>query len=670
MNSLDTPNAVPGIPDASPAQQPSGDRAGAAAPVDFRLLFEQFPGLVMILLPDAPHYTIATCSDAYLAATLTSRAIFGRSLFEVFPDNPDDPTADGVRNLRASLEHVLAHREAHTMALQKYDVARPDGSGFQEKWWSPVNTPALVDGRVRYIIHHVADVTDEVLLQRERQRQENLLSTLVEALPSAVIVTDLEGSVLVNNPAAEAITGLAAQAIPAVPTLWPQLLGMHSPSGEPLTIDDTPLGRALKGEAVKEQELLIRNAHNHDGVHVTAAARPLRDVTGHQIGALTVLTDISERVVAERELAARADALGRARIATQAARIAPFTWYVARDAVELDPLGRQLQGLGPGEGLLTLEAFLSGVHPDDGIALRSNLHSAVAERRREFQLEYRTVSETGRLRWIRVAGAVGEFDGVLRATGALLDVTIEIEVQRALEARTRETERANAELDEFTYIASHDLKEPLRGIHNYARFLAEDYADKLDAGGQQMLTALGQQAGRMQRLIEDLLEIARLGREPMKQADTDLDAVLGEVLDSLQFSLAEKKVDVRRQPLGHFICDRVRIGEVFRNLITNALKYNDKSAPVIEIGRAFNAAGETEFSVRDNGIGIKPEYHARIFAPFKRLHSKDAYGGGSGVGLAIVKRIVEAHGGHIEVHSEPGAGTTFTFTLSGDPYRD
>ena len=669
MNSVNTPNAVPSAVDAAPLQAISGEGTTAAAPVDFRLLFERFPGLVMILLPDAPRYTIATCSDAYLAATLTTRSIFGRGLFEVFPDNPDDPTADGVRNLRASLEHVVSRREAHTMALQKYDVARPDGSGFQEKWWSPINTPALADGEVRYIIHHVAEVTDEVLLQRERERQERLLSTLVEALPSAVIVTDLEGSVLVNNPAAEAITGLAAQAIPAVPALWPQLLGMQSPSGQPLTIDDTPLGRALKGEAVKEQELLIRNERNQQGLHVTAAARPLRDATGHQIGALTVLTDISERVAAERELAARADALGRARIATQAARIATFTWYVARDVVEVDPLGRQLQGLLPGEGMLTLEGLLAGVHPDDRESLVSQLKAAVAERQREFMLEYRTVSATGRLRWVRAAGAVGEFDGVLRATGALLDVTMELEVQRALEERTRETERANAELDEFTYIASHDLKEPLRGIHNYARFIAEDYGDKLDAGGLTMLKAVSDQADRMQRLIEDLLHIARLGREPMQQADVDLDAVVSEVLESLQFSLAEKKVRVERQSLGHARCDRVRVGEVFRNLITNALKYNDKPEPVILIGRQPSLTGEPEFFVRDNGIGIKPEFHARVFAPFKRLHGKDAYGGGSGVGLAIVKRIVEAHGGSMGLTSAPGEGATFTFTLSGEHFH-
>lgn len=378
------------------------------------------------------------------------------------------------------------------------------------------------------------------------------------------------------------------------------------------------------------------------------------------------LTDITDRKESELLLAERADALERATVAIHAARIAPFSWYVERDFVETNALGETLHGLTADDTDRSMAGFMARVHPDDREALASNLRQMIEQQQPEFAFEYRTLSQQGRVRWVRNVGSLTTENGVLHTTGAVMDATIEVEVQRALEERTREMERANTELDEFTYIASHDLKEPLRGIHNYARFIAEDYADKLDAGGQHMLKAVSEQAERMQRLIEDLLEIARLGREPMKQSETDLDKLVDEVLASLSFSLAEKKVEVRKQPLGRIVCDRVRVGEVFRNLITNALKYNDKPVPVIEIGCRESALGETEFYVQDNGIGIKPDFHARVFAPFKRLHAKDAYGGGSGVGLAIVKRIVEAHGGHIGIRSEPGAGATFAFTLKGE----
>lgn len=377
------------------------------------------------------------------------------------------------------------------------------------------------------------------------------------------------------------------------------------------------------------------------------------------------IADITERKDAERELAMRAEWLERGNIATRAARIAPFTWTVETDMVEAIALGAELHGLSHGEPYQSMAQFLARVHAEDKSALEQGIRDAVAQGKDSFVFEYRTVSVQGRVRWLRSAGQILRRPNETIITGATQDATMEIEIQRALEDRTREMERANAELDDFTYVASHDLKEPLRGIHNYARFIAEDYGDKLDASGQTMLSAISEQAERMQRLIEDLLHIARLGREPLKRVDTDLDKVLDEVIASLGFSLAEKKVDVRRTPLGRALCDSVRVGEVFRNLVTNALKYNNKPEPFVEIG-VRRHEGRTEYFVRDNGIGIKPEFHARVFAPFKRLHAKNAFGGGTGVGLAIVRRIVEAHEGTVWVVSTPGAGATFAFTLSGE----
>lgn len=641
---------------------------GMLATPDYRFLLESLPGPVMVLLPDAPRFTIATCSDAYLAATLTQRAIVGQGLFKVFPDNPDDPTADGVRNLRASLERVLASKSADTMALQKYDVARPDGSGFEEKWWSPVNTPLLENGEVRYIIHLVSEVTDEVLLKRERERHVKALAesearykTLADNSPVMIIrCLNAPGwPMLYMSKAALAITGYEVAEFIEGGLLFGTLV---------LADDIEPLQQSIAEQLVRGPVIQTNFRLRRKDVEIRWLEGNVRLLTlpGHGEGYEGTLTDITERKTASVLLAERADALERATIAIKAARIAPFTWHVARDFVETDALGETLHGLSAGEALGTMASYLSRVHPEDSEALAASQRQLVETRQPGFMHEYRTISAQGRVRWLRSVGSLNTDDGLLRVTGAVMDATIEVEVQRALEERTREMERANAELDEFTYIASHDLKEPLRGIHNYARFLAEDYADKLDAGGQHMLKAVSEQADRMQRLIEDLLEIARLGREPMKQNDIDLDKLVDEVLASLSFSLAEKKVDVRKQPLGRIVCDRVRVGEVFRNLITNALKYNDKPVPVIEIGSRPSSTGETEFYVQDNGIGIKPDFHARVFAPFKRLHAKDAYGGGSGVGLAIVKRIVEAHGGHIGIRSAPGAGATFLFTLKGE----
>lgn len=246
-----------------------------------------------------------------------------------------------------------------------------------------------------------------------------------------------------------------------------------------------------------------------------------------------------------------------------------------------------------------------------------------------------------------------------------------------IQARNAELLRSNQELDDFAYIASHDLKEPLRGIHNYASFLMEDYGAKLDEEGHSKLETLKRLTQRMDALIDSLLDTSRVGRLEFAIKETNLNDLVAEVLDSLRIGLQERGIEVRiPTPLPTLRCDRVRIGEVFRNLIANAMKYNDKPQKWIEIGStterlseegrlpARNFAGSSvRLYVKDNGIGIRDKHFASIFRIFKRLHGRDEFGGGTGAGLTIVKKIVERHGGNIWVESKFGEGTTFHFTI-------
>ena len=243
--------------------------------------------------------------------------------------------------------------------------------------------------------------------------------------------------------------------------------------------------------------------------------------------------------------------------------------------------------------------------------------------------------------------------------------------ERELEVRNDELEQTNRELDDFAYIASHDLKEPLRGIHNYARFLIEDYADRFDEDGRSKLETLSRLSRRMETLIDSLLHYSRLGRTDLTLDDVDVQEVIEDVIDRLGISLREQNVDVRvprRLPV--IRSDRVRLGEVFANLITNAIKYNDKPQRWIEIGVADpprpvggDASREHTFYVRDNGIGIPERHLDTVFRIFKRLHGRDQFGGGTGAGLTIVRKIVERHHGRVWIESVPGEGTTVFFTL-------
>lgn len=268
-----------------------------------------------------------------------------------------------------------------------------------------------------------------------------------------------------------------------------------------------------------------------------------------------------------------------------------------------------------------------------------------------------------------------ELDAVLELRSAIVGLVLRQADELA--KINLELERSNSELDSFAYIASHDLKEPLRGIHNYSSFLIEDYADVLNEDGVTKLQTLVRLTQRMEDLINSLLHFSRLGRVELDLKSTDLNELLQTVLDVLSISLEGTIVDFRiPRSLPMVMCDRVQMSEVFTNLISNAIKYNDRAEKWVEIGfletvksprkRQMDDEEAPEMItlyVKDNGIGI-PEHHlSNIFRIFKRLHGPAKYGGGTGAGLTIAKKIVERYGGNLWVESIAGEGSTFYFTL-------
>jgi chemotaxis family two-component system sensor kinase Cph1 len=245
---------------------------------------------------------------------------------------------------------------------------------------------------------------------------------------------------------------------------------------------------------------------------------------------------------------------------------------------------------------------------------------------------------------------------------------------QALSHLNAELERSNDELDSFAYVASHDLKEPLRGIHNYSLFLLEDYAEQLDADGVQKLQTLVRLSQRMESLIEGLLQLSRVGRQDLTLTEVDTNELVAEVLDLLQPRLEQTQTSmVIEGPLPTLLADRVRLQEVFNNLFTNAIKYSDQATKTVVVGMApaslavpgvnLGPSAFHVFYVQDFGIGIDPKHHDNIFKLFKRLHAQEKYGGGTGAGLAIAKKMVEKHGGRLWVESSLGHGATFYFAL-------
>lgn len=263
------------------------------------------------------------------------------------------------------------------------------------------------------------------------------------------------------------------------------------------------------------------------------------------------------------------------------------------------------------------------------------------------------------------ASPIFDKDGIIIGVSEIIrDITerkkIEADMQRYILALTR----SNQELDDFAYIASHDLKEPLRGLSNNALFLKEDFQEMMGDSGKKRLNRMMYLCERMEQLVNDLLYFSRLGRQALAIQEIDMNDIIRDIEFMLESTLIEANAKIIvPEKLPTITCDLPRITEVFRNLITNAIKYNNKPEKRVEVGFQITN-GEYEFFVRDNGIGIAPEFHSDVFRIFKRLNEEDDSVKGTGVGLTFVKKIIERHNGKISIKSELGQGSTFYFTIN------
>ncbi len=234
--------------------------------------------------------------------------------------------------------------------------------------------------------------------------------------------------------------------------------------------------------------------------------------------------------------------------------------------------------------------------------------------------------------------------------------------QKQLQKLNEKLSQSNRELEQFAYIASHDLQEPLRGVKFVTHLLTEEYQNRLDAKADEYIAFIGDRVTRMHKLIESLLAYSRLGRRGMEFEPTDCNELLEGVLVDLQTALSDSGTDLIHDSLPTVMGDLVQLGQLFQNLIANAIKFRRPEVPPVIKISVEPRDGEWLFGIHDNGIGIKPQDFEQIFEIFKRLHSSSEFPG-TGIGLAICQKIVELHGGRIWVESQLGIGTTFYFTI-------
>ncbi|MDD3627267.1 MAG: ATP-binding protein, partial [bacterium] len=303
---------------------------------------------------------------------------------------------------------------------------------------------------------------------------------------------------------------------------------------------------------------------------------------------------------------------------------------------------------------------------------RENIEKTVDERTYELKLEIRE-REKKEEKLNKVANelknAYKELESsqlaALNIMEDLSNAKLELESDKLkLIEQQKELKKVNEELDNFVYIASHDLRAPLRGISSYASFLAEDCQEILGTDEKKYLEQIQESAKRMDTLLNDLLTLSRVSRIKNPYSEADINVILHDIMENLKFEIEHYKIKISvREKIPQIYCDKIKISQVFSNLIDNAIKFSTKEndEPKIDIGFE-EKKNHFEFWVEDNGIGISEEFYTKIFEPFTKLHPQQVYKG-TGVGLNIVKKIIEEHGGKIWVDSTIGKGTVFYFTI-------
>ncbi|HEX8203479.1 MAG TPA: ATP-binding protein, partial [Isosphaeraceae bacterium] len=410
------------------------------------------------------------------------------------------------------------------------------------------------------------------------------------------------------------------------------------------------------------------NPARPDGVWLSINARPLRDDGGALWGGVIVLSDITGRKRGEEALRAIDERLN---LALRSSGVGTWSWLVPEDRLVWDNYVYPLFGLEPGARSQRLEDALDRLHPEDRERVRHEVAHALAVDA-AYDAEYRVIWPDGTVRWLTSRGKVDrDAEGrAVRMAGACWDITARKRVESELARKAEELARSNAELEQFAYVASHDLQEPLRMVTSYVQLLARRYRGRLDADADDFIDFAVDGATRMQALINDLLAYSRVGSRGGPVAPTDSRAALENALANLTIAISEGEAVVRVGELPVVRADATQLTQLFQNLISNAIKFRGPDPPRIAV-EARRRGPAWVFSVCDNGIGIDPRHVERIFLIFQRLHSRAEYPG-TGIGLALCKRIVERHGGRIWVDSRPGRGSSFVFTLpaeEGSPHE-
>ena len=479
---------------------------------------------------------------------------------------------------------------------------------------------------------------------------------LLEAAPDAMVVVDTSGEIVLLNVRAEKEFGYSRDELlgQQVKTIIPEGFA------ERLISDGTRSAADALAQQIGTGIELIGRRKDGSQFPIEIMLSPLESAEGILVTA--AIRDISVRKGAEKDLAQME---GRYRGLLEAAPDAMVVVNPGGNIVLLNVQAEKQFGYGRDELVgqkvknIIPEGFADRLIADgertaaEALAQQIGAGVELVARRKdgsEFPIEI-------------MLSPLESPDGIL-VTAAIRDISVRKAAEADLLQKIDELNVSNEELGKFAYIASHDLQEPLRMVASYTQLLSRRYKGKLDAEADEFIAFAVDGANRMQRLIQDLLSYSRVGTKGQELLDTSSEEALQRALVNLRSAVEESGALVTHDPLPTVLADGMQLVQLFQNLIGNAIKYQKPGVPQVHISVVRNGAKQWKFSVKDNGLGIEPQYFEKIFGMFQRLHKREEFAG-TGIGLAICKKIAERHGGSISVESEPGQGSTFSFALEG-----
>ncbi len=507
-------------------------------------------------------------------------------------------------------------------------------------------TMALLFDRFLYV-----QKKSEEAVKEERDR----LSSLINSISDEVWFADEQGKFTLANPSALREFGFESVVNGVDVADMTSTLEVFQPDGSTRPAEEAPPLRALKGELVRNQEEMVRTPFGGKLRYRQVSASPVRDVNGRIIGSVSVVRDITKRKEAERHVEEERARL-QAILENAPVGIAIAEWPSGRFLYvneELWKIFRQSPTAPTSKDeYVQFKLFHTDGRPfvpDDYPIPRAAKGESV---RNDVATFLRGDGTNGYIA-TNAAPIKDNKGNTIAVVGMSTDVTEQVESEIELK-------RSNAELQQFAYVASHDMQEPLRMVINYLSLLEIRLKDKLDPKTKEYIAFAVEGGTRMRQLIDDLLQYSRVDIEKAF-APLNMEEVVSRTLNLLNVPIVESGVEITVGPLPTITADESQMMQVMQNLVGNAIKFRGKMPSKISIS-ASQGLREWTFSIADNGIGLNMKYAERIFQMFQRLHNMEEYPG-TGVGLAVTKKIIEHHGGRIWVESEEGKGATFFFTI-------